>query len=149
MVRGDGEGRLTDTPDSHGTGMPVLAVGGVAVLEGALLLVQRGRAPEAGRWTIPGGRVEAGETLAQAVERELLEETGLEVRCGELRGWAERIVPGYHFVILDFDVNVLRPGPPTAGGDALSASWVALEEVESLDAVSGLVEFLRDHGVIR
>jgi ADP-ribose pyrophosphatase YjhB (NUDIX family) len=127
---------------------PVVAVGGVAVVDGALLLVRRGKPPEAGRWTIPGGRVEMGESLAEAVERELLEETGLDVHCGRLRGWSERIVPGYHYVILDFDVTVAGDPTPAAGGDAVAVSWVLLGEVVSIDTVSGLVEFLRDHGVL-
>ncbi len=63
---------------------PVVAVGGVAVRDGALLLVQRGTAPQVGRWTVPGGHVEPGEVLSNAVEREMREETGLETaadRC--------------------------------------------------------------------
>lgn len=126
----------------------MVAVGGVAVSDGALLLVQRANPPEAGRWSIPGGRVEAGETLAQAVEREVLEETGLEVRCGRLLGWVERILPENHFVILDFEVVVSGTSELRAGGDASAASWVALREVESKDTVSGLFEFLRENGVI-
>jgi acetyl-CoA carboxylase carboxyl transferase subunit beta len=127
---------------------PVVAVGGVAVIDGAVLLVRRGEPPEAGRWTLPGGRVEAGETLAAAVERELLEETGLEVRCGDLRGWVERILPGYHYVILDFDVTVVGGFTPVAGGDAVSVSWVPLDEVASIDTVHGLVQFLEEHDVL-
>lgn len=126
----------------------MVAVGGLAVHEGALLLVRRANPPEPGRWTIPGGKVEAGETLAAAVERELGEETGLEVRCGALTGWVERILPGFHYVILDFDVEVVNPGMPVAGGDALEAAWVPLDEVTALDTVSGLVNFLKEHRVL-
>ncbi|HUC37187.1 MAG TPA: NUDIX domain-containing protein [Acidimicrobiales bacterium] len=129
-------------------GAPTVAVGGVAVVDGSLLMVRRANPPEAGRWTIPGGRVEAGETIAEAVERELGEETGLDVRCGQLRGWVERILPGYHFVILDFDVTVEGTRDLVAGGDALEVGWVPLEQVESFETVSGLVEFLRGHGVV-
>jgi ADP-ribose pyrophosphatase YjhB (NUDIX family) len=134
----------------HGPGAaPVVAVGGVAVVGGALLLVQRATDPQAGRWTIPGGRVEAGEPLANAVERELLEETGLRVRCGSLLGWAERTGPGYHFVILDFTVEVSEHAlEPEAGGDAAAAAWIALEEVPDVSLVEGLEEFLRSHGVL-
>jgi len=127
---------------------PVIAVGGVAVKDGALLLVRRRNPPEAGRWTIPGGRVEVGESLAQAVERELREETALEVSCGALRGFAERILPDRHYVILDFDVVVVGDSEPVAGGDASAVSWVPLDEVGKMDTVSGLVGFLQEHGVI-
>lgn len=132
----------------EGSGPPVVAVGGVAVREGALLLVQRGTDPQSGRWSIPGGHVERGETLASAVEREMLEETGLRVRCGPFLGWAERLGPGYHFVILDFTVSLDDDGAAVAGGDAADVAWVPLAEVPSLPLVDGVEEFLRSHGVI-
>ena len=126
---------------------PQVAVGAVAVERGELLLVRRGRPPEAGRWSVPGGRVEPGESLAGAVEREVMEETGSEVRCGPFLGWVERIGPDHHFVILDFAVEVLgracRPG-----GDAGEVAWVAPRDVPALDLVTGLEEFLRAHGVL-
>jgi 8-oxo-dGTP diphosphatase len=133
----------------RGSGLqPVVAVGGVAVKDDALLLVRRRNPPEAGRWTIPGGRVEVGESLAQAVERELREETALEVSCRALRGFAERILPDHHYVILDFDVVVVGDREPVAGGDASAVSWVPLAEVPEMDTVSGLVGFLQENGVI-
>jgi 8-oxo-dGTP diphosphatase len=128
---------------------PEVAVGGVAVHQGALLLVQRAADPQAGRWTIPGGRVEAGETLASAVEREMLEETGLRVRSGAFLGWAERMGPGYHFVILDFIVSLADPSPvPVPGGDAAAVDWVPLADVPGVALVDGIEDFLRVHGVL-
>jgi 8-oxo-dGTP diphosphatase len=127
---------------------PVVAVGAVAVDGGDLLLVKRGTDPQAGRWTIPGGRVEGGETLAAAVEREVREETGLTVRCGRMLGWAERIGPDHHFVILDFTVELIGRRVPVAGGDAAAATWAALADVAGFALVDGLEEFLRDHGVL-
>lgn len=127
---------------------PVVAVGGVAVVEGALLMVQRANAPGAGRWTVPGGRVEPAESVTAAVERELREETGLEVRCGAFLGWAERQGDGFHFVILDFEVSLAGRPPPQAGGDATAAAWVPLTEVAGLPLVDGLEEFLTEHGVL-
>ncbi len=128
---------------------PVLAVGAVAVRGGALLLVQRARDPEAGKWSVPGGHVEPGETMAGAVEREVLEETGLELRCGPLLGWAERIGPGYHFVILDFTVVVPEGcGEPVPGSDAAAAAWVPLGAMVARSLVDGLEGFLRSHGVL-
>lgn len=97
---------------------------------------------------MPGGRVEFGETLAEAVVRELLEETGLEGVCGELVGWVERIDPEFHHVILDFHTDILDPDPLVPGDDALEARWVPLEDVAELQLVPGLAEFLADNGVI-
>lgn len=125
---------------------PELAVGAVAVCDGALLLVRRGRPPEAGRWSLPGGRLESGETVAAAVEREVMEETGLQVRCGKLIGWVERIGAGHHFVILDFAV-VVSAGTLQAGGDADETAWVPLGELRQVELVSGLADFLEAHGV--
>jgi 8-oxo-dGTP diphosphatase len=97
---------------------------------------------------VPGGRVEAGETLAEAVVRELLEETGLEGVCNDLVGWVERIDDERHYVILDFHVDVLDPRDPVAGDDAAEAAWVPLSEVADLQLVEGLAEFLHENGIL-
>jgi 8-oxo-dGTP diphosphatase len=123
-------------------------VGAVVVSDDRLLMVRRGRGPAQGEWSIPGGRVEHGETLAEAVVRELLEETGLPGVCGELVGWVERVGSDYHFVILDFRVVLLDDGPPVAGDDAVEATWVPLHAITELRVVEGLVEFLADHGIL-
>ena len=125
-------------------------MGAVAVIDDRLLLIRRGHGPAAGEWSLPGGRVEGGETLAEAVVRELAEETGLEAVCDDLVGWVERIGDDHHFVILDFLVTVLD-GPeklPQAGADAAEAAWVALDEVARLRLTEGLAEFLHEHGIV-
>lgn len=127
---------------------PEVCVGVVAVDNERLLLVRRGRGPAAGEWSVPGGRVETGETLAEAVVRELAEETGLEGVCGELVGWVERIDADHHYVILDFRVEVLEGGDPVAGDDAAEATWVPLPQVAELSLVEGLAEFLHEHGIL-
>ena len=76
------------------TAGPRSCVGAVVVVDDRLLLIRRGTAGRQGEWSVPGGRVEPGETLAEAVVRELAEETGLEGVCGELVGWVERIDDG-------------------------------------------------------
>jgi 8-oxo-dGTP diphosphatase len=125
-----------------------VCVGAVALDDDRLLLIRRGQGPAAGEWSIPGGRVEEGETLAEAVVRELAEETGVEGVCEELIGWVERIGPDHHFVILDFAVTVLEPGTPKAGSDAAEAAWVDLDEVARYRLVDGLAEFLHEHGIL-
>src|SRR3954451_6828376 len=111
---------------------PEVCVGAIAVDGDRMLLGARGRGPAAGEWSVPGGRVEEGETLAEAVVRELAEETGIEAVCDEFVGWVERIGEDYHFVILDFHVTVLEPAEPVAGDDAAEAAWVPLHEVTAL-----------------
>ncbi|MCU1379984.1 MAG: hypothetical protein JWN29_2967 [Acidimicrobiales bacterium] len=128
---------------------PEVCVGAVAVEDGRLLLVRRGRGVAAGEWSVPGGRVEPGETVGEAVVRELAEETGLEGLCGRLLGWVERIGDDHHFVILDFVVEILDPVDPVAGDDAAEAAWVPLHEVAEMpNLVDGLAEFLHEHGVL-
>jgi 8-oxo-dGTP diphosphatase len=128
---------------------PQVCVGAVAVDDERLLLVRRGNAPGAGSWSVPGGRVEPGETVGEAVVREVREETGLEALCGSLLGWVERIGEEHHFVILDFVVEVLEPADPVPGDDAVEAAWIPLTDVaEMTDLVDGLAEFLHEHGVL-
>jgi mutator protein MutT len=128
---------------------PELCVGAVVVEGDQLLLIRRGHGPAAGEWSVPGGRVETGETVAEAVVRELYEETGLEGACGSLLGWVEHIDDDHHFVILDFTVTLLDPeATPIAGDDAAEVAWVLLSDVAEQRLVDGLAEFLHDHGVI-
>jgi 8-oxo-dGTP diphosphatase len=126
-----------------------VAVGAVALRDGELLLVRRGRGPAAGEWSVPGGRVRVGEELHEAVVREVAEETGLEVVVEHFLGWVERIDDAHHFVILDFAVSVLEPGQvPTAGDDAAEVAWIPLSELDGVRLVDGLLEFLVDHDIL-
>jgi 8-oxo-dGTP diphosphatase len=128
---------------------PEVCVGAVVLRGDELLLVERGRGAAVGQWSVPGGRVEAGETLAQAVVREVREETGLEVVCGDSLGWVERISDQHHFVILDFRADAVDPGAPLRpGDDAADAAWVRLADLAGVDLVPGLARFLADHGVL-
>ena len=129
---------------------PVLAVGGIVRHGRALLVVRRGRPPGAGLYSLPGGRVEEGETLEEAVAREVREETGIDVATTELVGFVERRGEGYHFLILDYLADPLDRSrlEPRSGDDAAEARWVLLDEVGSLPLVEGLAGFLRDHGIL-
>ncbi|MED5392848.1 MAG: NUDIX domain-containing protein [Actinomycetota bacterium] len=129
-------------------GRPELCVGAVVVDDDRLLLVRRSTDPECGRWSVPGGRVEAGESMVAAVLRELREETGLEGICGPLVGWVERMGIDHHYVIADFRVDVLVDEPVVAGADADLAAWVPFDRLGVTDLVDGLAMFLEDNGVV-
>lgn len=126
---------------------PVVAVGLVARdRRGRLLLVERGHPPHQGRWSLPGGRVEAGETLAEAAVRELHEETGLSAAVGEIAGVVERIAEGYHYVIVDLWASLADNAVPVAAADAAGARLVELEELPSYPLSPGLAGFLAGIG---
>jgi 8-oxo-dGTP diphosphatase len=115
---------------------------------GRLLLIQRGHEPEAGRWSLPGGRVRPGESDPQAVVREVHEETGLWVEPGRLVGAVERPAPaGAVFDIYDYAVSV-SGGQLAAGDDAADARWVHPSEIDRLELTSGLAGTLAGWGVL-
>jgi mutator protein MutT len=127
---------------------PVVAVGAVVVDHDRLLLVRRGRAPALGLWSVPGGRVEHGETLVEAVVRELREETGLEGVVGPLIDWGEHFEGEFHSVVFDFEVTLVGDDEPVCGDDAAEVRWVDLPDVGELPLVEGLAELLYDAGII-
>jgi len=125
--------------------MPQLAVGGIAVDEQArVLVVQRGKPPGQGLWTVPGGRVELGETLAAACVRELAEETGLHVEVVRHVDTVERIDRNdagtvlYHYVVVDYLVRVVG-GHLCAADDAGDAAWLAVDEIARRPHTAGLL----------
>lgn len=128
---------------------PVVGVGAVAVRDGCILLVRRGKQPYLDHWTLPGGTVVWGESLKSSLEREMLEETGLHVSVGELAGHLESIDTdvSHHFVILDYHV-LIKGGELIAGDDASEARWVPFDELSSLETTPRLIEALEEYGVI-
>jgi 8-oxo-dGTP diphosphatase len=127
-----------------------IACVGAIVRDGAgrLLLIQRGHDPEAGRWSLPGGRIEPGESDTRALVREMIEETGLTVEPGPLVGAVERPGPaGSVLDIRDYAATVTG-GTLAAGDDAADACWVAPGEMPALPLTTGLAETLRAWGVL-
>jgi ADP-ribose pyrophosphatase YjhB (NUDIX family) len=116
--------------------------------QGRLLMIQRGHDPGAGLWSIPGGRIEPGETDEQALVRELLEETNLQVMVGRLVGRVRREGPsGTVIDIRDYAATVAA-GTLCAGDDAADARWVTAAELGRLEVTEGLIEALTEWGVL-
>lgn len=126
---------------------PFIGVGAVVVHEGRLLLVRRGKEPGKGLWSLPGGRLELGEHLVEAVRREVAEETGLEVSVQDLLGIHE-VVGDPHYVVLDHVATVVGDPTPAAGEDAAEVRWVPLDRVHELELTPRFVETLTAWGVL-
>jgi len=127
-------------------------VGGIVLSgDGRLLLVLRGRQPAKGTWSLPGGRVEPGESDGVATAREVLEETAVRVRVGPLAGTVERDAPGGGvYVIRDYLCRPEEAGPTVvrAGDDADDAAWFTPVELRGLVTSPGLVDALERWGVL-
>ena len=126
---------------------PIVGVGGVVVRDGKALIVKRAHEPRKGEWSLPGGRVELGETLVDAARREIFEETGLEVAVGDIVEVFDRIHTHedrirYHFVIVDF-LCAWTGGTLAPGDDATDAAWVGPEEVAAYGVNEHAVRVLR------
>ena len=114
---------------------------------GRLLMIKRGHEPGAGLWSIPGGRIEPGETDAEALVREMFEETGLAVEAGRLVGSVRR--PGLDGAVIDIRdyAATVTGGTLRPGDDAADARWVEAADLDSLEITEGLIEALTDWGV--
>ena len=127
---------------------PVVGVGAVIIKDGKILLEKRKSEPGRGKWSIPGGLVELGESISQTVVREVAEETGLEVYAPELIDVVDNVVRDengevkYHFVIIDYFVK-LKGGNVKASSDAEELQWVPLGEVEKYDLTKTFRAFIQ------
>jgi 8-oxo-dGTP diphosphatase len=117
---------------------PLVGVGAIIIQGNQVVLVKRGHAPLQGKWSIPGGVLEIGETLRKAAIREAFEETGLSIEPGELLGVFERVLPDeegrmkYHYVLIDFLCRRVA-GELTAGDDADEVRWFRRDELAALE----------------
>lgn len=124
---------------------PLLGVGALIFQRGKILLVERGKDPLKGYWSLPGGLVETGESLENAVAREVLEETGLTVKPLYLAEVFQRIMRDktgrteYHYVLADY-VCKIKSGELKAGDDAGKAAWFALPKIVELLLTEGTKE---------
>ena len=121
---------------------PLLGIGALIFEGGCILMAQRGKAPLMGQWSLPGGLVETGESLENAVRREVLEETGLEVKPLGVLEIFERIMRNaegaveYHYVLLDYICRVTG-GALCAGDDASRVQWVERRALKDLHITEG------------
>jgi ADP-ribose pyrophosphatase YjhB (NUDIX family) len=117
---------------------PVLAVGAAVCRGGQVLVIQRGREPSLGIWTLPGGVVELGEGMQDALMREVREECGIEIEIGPVVGTLDNIVFDrhgviqYHYAIVDFAARYAR-GMLTVGQELLAAAWITPQQFDEYD----------------
>ncbi|MGB9842638.1 MAG: NUDIX hydrolase [Candidatus Bathyarchaeales archaeon] len=129
---------------------PVVGVGAIIINDGKILLEKRKSAPAKGKWSVPGGLVELGENIEQAVIREVKEETGLDVASPKLVDVVDHISLDekgkvkYHFIIVDYFVTV-KGGELRAASDADELRWVPLREVEQYDLTESFRHFFRQN----
>ena len=128
---------------------PIVGVGAVVVYAGKILLEKRGNEPSRGKWTVPGGLVELGESIEKAVIRETKEETGLDVAEPHLIDVVDNVdvdAAGkvkYHFVIVDYLMKLKSDAAFMAASDAEELRWVCFDEVEALDLTQSFRVFFR------
>jgi 8-oxo-dGTP diphosphatase len=126
---------------------PRVGVGAVILDGDRVLLVRRGGQPSAGKWSLPGGLVELGETTEEAIRRELREECSLEVTLGGVAGVVDRVVRDdegrvrYHYVLVDF-LAFPASSDVVAGSDAAEAQWLPVERVDELDTTVGITDMI-------
>ena len=126
--------------------IPVVAVGAVIVLDNRILLVKRKYPPAKGLWAIPGGRIKWGESLQQAAEREIFEETSINIKAGDVVYVFDYIQnennKEFHFVIIDLDAEYIS-GRPIAGDDAEEVRWISMDHISKLKIAESTLKFLK------
>ena len=108
---------------------PIAGIGAVVIHDNRVLLVKRANAPKQGLWCIPGGKIKIGETLQQAAEREIKEETGIVIKAGKPVYVFDLIDAKFHYIIIDLLAEYVS-GKPQAGDDACGAKWFSLQDID-------------------
>ena len=133
---------------------PRVGVGAVILHEDKVLLVRRGQSPSFGKWSLPGGLVELGETTREAIAREIMEECGIGIRVVDVAGVLDRVVHDdagrvrYHYVLVDY-LAYPESLDVVAGSDAGDAQWFDIERVAELDTTQGLLDMIRRGEALR
>lgn len=127
---------------------PRVGVGAVVLHRGRVLLVRRGGQPSSGKWSLPGGLVELGESAVEAVRREIQEECSIDIRVVDVAGVIDRVTRDaqgrvrYHYVLVDY-LAYAESEAVVAGTDAAECRWVEIERVGELEVTDGLVDMIR------
>lgn len=130
------------------TTVPICCVGAVLVRNQKILLIQRKNSPAKNLWSIPGGRLNQGESWQAAVEREVREETALVASCGSLIGWVERKYDDRRYLIADFQIEADNLEEASPGDDAIDLVFASRRQLGELELTPGLIEFLTQHTVL-
>lgn len=127
---------------------PILAVSSVIFWDQAILMVKRGTEPSIGEWNLPGGAVELGETHKEALQREVYEETNLEIVVRDLVGVYDKIIRDssgdikYHYLILDYWAEVEKGSDAKASSDVIKVKWVPISQIQEMDMDNSLKEVI-------
>ncbi len=127
---------------------PMVGVGAIIFRRDRVLLIKRGREPAYGMWSVPGGLVEVGESLREAVRREVLEEVGLDVEVRDLVAALDRVILDeqgrieYHYILLDF-ICESEEGNPAAASDVLDCSFAAVDSLSQYSMTEGTEQVIR------
>ncbi len=134
---------MKDTETIKPEQSPLVGVGAVILRGADILLVKRGHEPGRGLWSLPGGRVRWGESPQTALEREVLEETGLTVKSERLAGVTDLQSEGYHYILIDYFCSIVS-GEIMPGSDADACLWSPISRISELGVTEGLEGKLRE-----